>query len=48
MASSARRRLLKDMQAIRNDKDEGYAAVPFQDNLLMWSAVIYGPEDTIW
>lgn len=48
MASTARRRLLRDMQTIKADKDEGFAAVPFEDNLMVWSAVIYGPDDTIW
>ena len=48
MASAARRRLLKDLQKIKNEKDDGYEAAPCEDNILLWKAVIYGPEETIW
>lgn len=48
MATTARRRLLKDIQKMEEEIDEGIIAVPDPDNLYEWDAVIYGPENTIW
>jgi ubiquitin-conjugating enzyme E2 A len=42
------RRLLRDLQKLKNEKDDGFEAAPCEDNILLWRAVIYGPEDTLW
>lgn len=43
MATTARRRLLKDIQKMEEEVDEGIHAEPDPDNLYEWDAVIYGP-----
>ena len=48
MSTTAQRRLLQDLQKIKKSNDEGIDAVPDEDNLYSWEAVIYGPMDTIW
>lgn len=44
---SAQRRLLRDLNAI-DEKECGFIASPVDSNLLLWTAAIVGPEDTIW
>ena len=48
MSTTARRRLLQDRQKISHCNNEGIDAVPDEDNIYHWQAVIYGPLDTIW
>lgn len=48
MATTAKRRLLKDLQKIQKQNDSGTDAVPDPDNIFEWDAVIHGPEQTIW
>ena len=42
MSSSAQRRLLKDLQKIKKEEDEGISATPLANNLLKWEAIIEG------
>jgi ubiquitin-conjugating enzyme E2 A len=48
MSTTAQRRLLQDLKKIKNSKNEGIDAVPDEDNLYMWEALILGPLDTVW
>jgi ubiquitin-protein ligase len=48
MSRNAQRKLLQDLERIKKNNDEGINAVPDEDNLMLWEAVIYGPNDTIW
>ncbi|MCO5581283.1 hypothetical protein L7F22_035162 [Adiantum nelumboides] len=49
MASSAQLRLMSDLKSIRNEPPEGCSASPYGDeNLFVWSATVFGPEDTPW
>lgn len=48
MSTTAQRKLLQDLQKLKKSQDDGVDAVPDDDNLLLWQAVIYGPLDTIW
>lgn len=48
MSTTAQRRLLQDFQKIKKNNDEGIDAIPDEDNIYQWEAVIYGPMDTIW
>ena len=52
MNSNAERRLLKDLKKIQQEGEEGQkpgiSATPDGDSLFRWSAVIFGPDETIW
>ncbi|KAJ7952699.1 Ubiquitin-conjugating enzyme E2 2 [Quillaja saponaria] len=49
MASSAQLRLMSDLKSIINEPPEGCSASPMSDeNLFVWSATIFGPDETPW
>lgn len=48
MNTNAGKRLLKDLKKIKNEQREDIAASPEKDNILRWTAVIFGPKDTPW
>ncbi|XP_048431711.1 ubiquitin-conjugating enzyme E2-16 kDa isoform X2 [Pyrus x bretschneideri] len=49
MASSAQLRLMSDLRTIINEPPEGCSASPLSDdNLMVWSATIFGPDETPW
>ncbi|CAN6562770.1 unnamed protein product [Malus baccata var. baccata] len=49
MASSAQLRLMSDLRTIINDPPEGCSASPLSDdNLMVWSATVFGPDETPW
>lgn len=48
MSTSARSRLMRDIRKLQTAPSPGITAVPSQDNLMLWNAVIFGPEDTPW
>jgi len=48
MSTPARRRLLRDLKRISSDPPTGIIANPDANDLLVWHAVIFGPEDTPW
>eukprot|EP01103_Thecamoeba_quadrilineata_P013877 TRINITY_DN3984_c0_g1_i3.p1 TRINITY_DN3984_c0_g1~~TRINITY_DN3984_c0_g1_i3.p1 ORF type:complete len:151 (-),score=26.93 TRINITY_DN3984_c0_g1_i3:26-478(-) len=48
MATLARRRLLRDFQNLQSEPPNGISGAPLDDNILVWQAVIFGPEDTPW
>ena len=42
-------RLINDLRRFDNhDEISNLYAMPIKDNILLWEAVIFGPEDTIW
>ncbi|KAI5063055.1 hypothetical protein GOP47_0021602 [Adiantum capillus-veneris] len=48
-SSSAQLRLMSDLKAICNEPPEGCSASPHcEENLFVWSATIFGPDDTPW
>ncbi|KAH7404572.1 hypothetical protein KP509_15G032400 [Ceratopteris richardii] len=48
-SSSAQLRLMSDLKAICNEPPEGCSASPHCDeNLFVWNATIFGPDDTPW
>lgn len=48
-ATSSQLRLLSDLKAIKQEPPEGCSASPVsEDNLYIWNASIFGPEDTAW
>ena len=48
MSTPARRRLLHDFKKIQVEESNGLLAVPKENNILIWEAIIFGPDDTDW
>jgi len=48
MSTSARRRLLRDFKRLQNDPPSGVTGAPMDTNIMLWQAVIFGPDDTPW
>ncbi len=48
MTSSARRRLINDFKRFEKEDSNGIFASPLSKSILVWEAVIFGPEDTQW
>ena len=49
MSTEARRRLMRDFKKMKEGSDTtGITAAPQEDNIMIWQAVIFGPDDTIW
>ncbi|PAA48143.1 hypothetical protein BOX15_Mlig027603g1, partial [Macrostomum lignano] len=46
MSTAARRRLMKDLQMMQKDPPPGVGACPTDENIMVWKAVILGPDDT--
>ena len=46
MSTPAKRRLMRDFKRLQTDPPEGVSGAPCPDNVLLWNAVIFGPEDT--
>jgi hypothetical protein len=41
-------RLMRDFKRLRNDPPQGVNGSPNPDNIMLWNAVIFGPDDTPW
>jgi ubiquitin-conjugating enzyme E2 A len=48
MSTAAKRRLIRDWKKLSETIPQGFNAVPLEDNILLWEAVIFGPEQSIW
>jgi len=48
MSTTARRRLIVDFKGLQTDSPIGVSAAPSEDNILHWTAVLFGPEGTPW
>ena len=49
MSTVARRRLMRDLKKMQSDPPSGVSAAPSSaDDLMTWTAVMFGPEDTPW
>mmetsp|Transcript_25746 Transcript_25746/g.45240 ORF Transcript_25746/g.45240 Transcript_25746/m.45240 type:complete len:152 (-) Transcript_25746:2215-2670(-) len=48
MSTAARRRLMRDLKKLQTEPIQGISATPSRDNIMLWNAVIFGPEDTPW
>jgi hypothetical protein len=48
MSTSARRRLLRDFRRLQGDPPSGVTGAPMDTNIMLWQAVIFGPDDTPW
>ena len=48
MSTNARRRLIRDLKKMQADPPSGISAAPTGDDIMRWTAVIFGPQDTDW
>eukprot|EP01086_Lenisia_limosa_P006707 TRINITY_DN25754_c0_g1_i1.p1 TRINITY_DN25754_c0_g1~~TRINITY_DN25754_c0_g1_i1.p1 ORF type:complete len:151 (-),score=3.43 TRINITY_DN25754_c0_g1_i1:43-495(-) len=48
MSTPCRRRLLRDFKRLQDDPPPGIMAAPCDNNILVWNAVIFGPEESPW
>eukprot|EP00292_Cryptomonas_paramecium_P023585 CAMPEP_0113661944 /NCGR_PEP_ID=MMETSP0038_2-20120614/283_1 /TAXON_ID=2898 /ORGANISM="Cryptomonas paramecium" /LENGTH=151 /DNA_ID=CAMNT_0000576747 /DNA_START=8 /DNA_END=463 /DNA_ORIENTATION=+ /assembly_acc=CAM_ASM_000170 len=48
MTTPSRRRLMRDFKRLQTDPPSGISGAPAVDNIMHWSAVIFGPDDTPW
>lgn len=39
---------MRDFKRLQQDPPQGVNASPNADNIMLWNAVIFGPEDTPW
>ncbi|KAH9583900.1 Ubiquitin-conjugating enzyme E2 A, variant 2 [Schistosoma haematobium] len=46
MSTPAQRRLLRDLKRLQSDPPPGICGSPVEDNVMIWNAVIFGPDDT--
>jgi ubiquitin-protein ligase len=48
MSTPARRRLFHDLKKLQKEENSGLLAVPNENNMMSWEAIIFGPDDTAW
>ncbi|WVZ72606.1 hypothetical protein U9M48_021038 [Paspalum notatum var. saurae] len=48
MSTPARKRLMRDFKRLMQDPPAGISGAPQDNNILLWNAVIFGPDDTPW
>ncbi|KAA6416718.1 MAG: ubiquitin-conjugating enzyme E2 2-like [Trebouxia sp. A1-2] len=48
MSTPARKRLMRDFKRLQNDPPQGVNGSPKSDSIMLWNAVIFGPDDTPW
>eukprot|EP00032_Breviata_anathema_P000118 JZ548179.1.p1 GENE.JZ548179.1~~JZ548179.1.p1 ORF type:complete len:143 (-),score=14.87 JZ548179.1:93-521(-) len=39
---------MRDLKRLQEDSPPGIMAAPMEDNIMMWNAVIFGPDDSPW
>ena len=42
----ARNQLLSNFESLRKDPSDDFTAVPSEENIMIWNAVIFGPQNT--
>ncbi|KAH6801187.1 ubiquiting-conjugating enzyme 2 [Perilla frutescens var. hirtella] len=48
MSTPARKRLMRDFKRLQQDPPAGISGAPLDNNIMLWNAVIFGPDDTPW
>ncbi|KAG7013160.1 Ubiquitin-conjugating enzyme E2 2, partial [Cucurbita argyrosperma subsp. argyrosperma] len=48
MSTPARKRLMRDFRRLQQDPPAGISGAPQDNNIMLWNAVIFGPDDTPW
>jgi len=39
---------MRDFRSLQNDPPSGISGSPTENNIMVWKAVIFGPEKTMW
>ena len=42
----SRKRLMRDLKKIQDDPATGVSGPPLEHNIIVWNALIFGPENT--
>ncbi|CAI7730660.1 unnamed protein product [Closterium sp. NIES-54] len=48
MSTPSRKRLMRDFRRLQNDPPGGIIGAPQDNNIMLWTAMIFGPDDTPW
>jgi ubiquitin-conjugating enzyme E2 A len=48
VTGDAKRRLLRDFKNMQSENSQQFTASPDPDNIMKWTAVIFGPDQTDW
>ncbi|KAA0047891.1 ubiquitin-conjugating enzyme E2 2-like [Cucumis melo var. makuwa] len=48
MFTPARKRLMRDFKRLQQDPPVGISGAPQDNNIMLWNAAIFGPDDTPW
>ncbi|CAI9752691.1 unnamed protein product [Fraxinus pennsylvanica] len=48
MSTPARKRLMRDFKRLQQDPPAGISGAPCDNNIMLWNAIIFGPDDTPW
>ncbi|KAF1870926.1 hypothetical protein Lal_00030238 [Lupinus albus] len=48
MSTPSRKRLMRDFKRLQQDPPAGISGAPHDNNIMVWNAVIFGPDDTPW
>ncbi|KAM3130015.1 Ubiquitin-conjugating enzyme E2 2 [Paramecium bursaria] len=48
MSTNSRKRLVRDFKKLQDSNPQGFFATPLENNILIWEAVIFGPDQTPW
>ncbi|XP_015063318.1 ubiquitin-conjugating enzyme E2 2-like isoform X2 [Solanum pennellii] len=48
MSTPAKKRLMRDFKRLQQDPPAGISGAPYDSNIMLWNAVIFGPDDTPW
>nr|VDD07575.1 unnamed protein product [Brassica rapa] len=48
MSTPARKRLMRDFKRLQQDPPAGISGAPQDNNIMLWNAVIFGPDDSPW
>jgi len=46
--STAKRRLIRDFKKLKTDPPQGVTGAPCDNDIMLWNAVIFGPDETCW
>ncbi|MFH4974480.1 hypothetical protein AB6A40_001189 [Gnathostoma spinigerum] len=46
MSTPSRRRLMRDFKRLKEDPPAGVSGAPTENNIMVWEAIIFGPQDT--
>ncbi|VAH57911.1 unnamed protein product [Triticum turgidum subsp. durum] len=48
MSTPSRKRLMRDFKRLMQDPPAGISGAPQDNNIMLWNAVIFGPDDSPW